>query len=296
MNAGPDSAPVVPNTEECWADVAGYRMRYLRAGNGPAVLLIHGLMAYSFSWRNAIPALAPMRTVLAPDLLGSGFSDQPNNLDYSLTASAQRLWTVLDRLGVATADIVGSSLGGGIAVRMTAMQPERVGKLVLAAPINPWSRHGRWVSRLLATAIGAGMFMGSLGLIRATGNFWLKRLYGDPKRLTPGTLEGYAAPLKKRSAWEYGLTIMKHWRESMRQLRQDYSAIADKKTLLIWGDRDVAVLPKSAEALLARMKNARLVMMNGVGHVPYDEVPEEFNRELKRFLDEEEGGAAAPPG
>ncbi len=286
MHAGPDFAPVVPNTEECWAEVAGYRMRYLRAGNGPSVLLIHGLMAYSFSWRHTIPALAPTRTVIAPDLLGTGFSDQPRDLDYGLTASAQRLWTFLDGLNVADTDIVGSSLGGGIAVRMTAIAPHRVNKLVLAAPVNPWSRHGRWITRLLATAIGAGMFMSSLGLIRATGNFWLKRLYGDPKLVAPGTLEGYAAPLVKKSAWEYGMAIIKRWRESMHQLREDYKAIGQKKTLLIWGDRDPAVLPNSALAILERMPNARLVMMNGVGHIPYDEVPDEFNRELINFLSE----------
>jgi pimeloyl-ACP methyl ester carboxylesterase len=52
-------------------------MRYLRAGSGPPLVLLHGLMGYSFSWRFAIPALAPLRTCYAPDLLGAGFSDRP---------------------------------------------------------------------------------------------------------------------------------------------------------------------------------------------------------------------------
>lgn len=284
MNAGPNSAPVVVNTEECWAELAGHRMRYLRAGNGPPVLLIHGLMAYSFSWRHTIPALAPVRAVYAPDMLGTGFSDQPSELDYGLTASAQRLWTFLDQRGVADLDIVGSSLGGGIAVSMTAMAPQRVNKLVLAAPINPWSRHGLWITRVLATRPAAKMFLSSLPLIEATGNFWLKRLYGDPKRVAPGTLEGYALPLANKSAWEYGMAVVKHWRESMSQLEQDYVTIGDKKTLLVWGDRDPAVRPKSALAILARMKNAKLVTMQGIGHIPYDESPAEFNRILMDFL------------
>ena len=286
MNAGSFSAPAVPAAEECWAEVAGHRMRFLRAGNGPPVLLIHGLMAYSFSWRWTIPALAPMRTVIAPDLLGTGFSDQPLDLDVGLTAQAERLWKLLNGLGVSTTDIVGSSLGGGIAVHMTATFPGRVNKLVLAAPINPWSRHGRWITRVLATRPASKMFLSSLPLIRATGDFWLKRLYGDPTRVAAGTLEGYAAPLVNDSAWEYGVAVVKHWRESMRQLERDYSTVGNKKTLLIWGDRDPAVRPKSALAILARMKNARLLMMSGVGHIPYDEVPDEFNREVKNFLEE----------
>lgn len=284
MNAGPTSAPAVPDAEERWATLSGYQMRYLCAGNGPPVLLIHGLMAYSFSWRLTIPALAPIRTVYAPDLLGTGFSEHPADLDSGLNAQAARLWKFLDDLGVKTTDIVGSSLGGGIAVRMAAISPERVNKLVLAAPINPWSRHGLWITRALATRSGRRTFMSALPLIRATGNFWLKRLYGDPKRIAPGTLEGYAAPLEQKSSWQYGMSIIRHWRESMRQLQADYSALGDKPTLLVWGDRDPAVLPQSAGAILERMPNARLVMLPGVGHIPYDEAPEAFNRALTDFL------------
>ena len=278
------SAPVVPAAEECWATVAGHRMRYLRAGSGPPVLLIHGLTAYSFSWRTAIPALSSIRTVYAPDQLGSGFSSQPAELDYGITASAARLWQWLDGLGIVTTDIVGSSLGGGIAVRMTASAPNRVNKLVLAAPVNPWSRHGRWFTRVLARPLGSKVFMSSLPLIRASGNFWLKRLFGDPKRIAPGTLEGYAVPLAQRSAWEYGMAVMKHWRGDMRQLEQDYASLADNPALLIWGDRDIAVRVSSASEIVKRMPRAELKIMKGVGHIPYDEVPEDFNRLLTEFL------------
>jgi len=276
--------PVVPGAEECWSTVSGYRMRYLRAGSGPPVLLIHGLSAYSFSWRQVIPALSSIRTVFAPDLLGSGFSDQPRDLDYGMTPAAQRLWQWLDGLGVANTDIIGSSLGGGISVRMTAMAPDRVNKFVLAAPVNPWSRHGRFVTRMLATRAGAAMFMASLPLIRASGKFWLKRLFGDPKRIAPGTLEGYSAPLEQRSAWEYSMSVMRYWKSDLRHLEQDYASLSDKHALLIWGDRDVAVNLSSAREILKRMPQAELKVMNGVGHIPYDETPEEFSRLVREFL------------
>jgi pimeloyl-ACP methyl ester carboxylesterase len=276
--------PVVPGAEECWSTVAGYKMRYLRAGTGPPVLLIHGLSAYSFSWRQVIPALSSIRTVFAPDLLGSGFSDQPRDLDYGMTASAQRVWQWLDRLAVGSIDLVGSSLGGGISVRMTALAPERVKKLVLAAPVNPWSRHGRLATRVLATRTGTKIFMGGVPLIQATGNFWLKRLFGDPRRIAPGTLEGYSAPLAKRSAWEYGMALMPHWRADLRQLAEDYARLADKRALLIWGDRDIAVDPSSAQEILKRMPRVDLKILKGVGHIPYDEVPDEFSRIVREFL------------
>ena len=284
MHVGPLTAPVVPAIEECWAIVAGHRMRYLRAGSGPPILLIHGLMAYSFSWRFVIPELTAFRTVYAPDLLGTGFSDHPDGMDFSVTAAAQRLWEFLDGVGVDRTDLVGSSLGGGIAARMAAMAPQRVNKLVLAAPVNPWSRHGRLIVRLLATRPGSRMFVTMLPLIRATGEVWLKRLFGDPERIRPGTLAGYTTPLLQPTAWEYGLSIMRNWRDDMNQLERDYAALSEKPALLVWGDRDRAVLCSSGMQILKRMPKARLEVLGGVGHIPYEEVPDEFNRLLVDFL------------
>ncbi|HVZ16041.1 MAG TPA: alpha/beta hydrolase, partial [Terriglobales bacterium] len=251
---------------------------------GPPILLIHGLMAYSFSWRFAIPALAPVRTVYAPDLLGTGYSDHPSDIDYSITAAADRLWNFLDQLDVTNVDIVGSSLGGGIAVRMAASQPERVKKLVLAAPVNPWSRHGRLIVRMLATQPGGKMFIAFVPLIQASGELWLKRLFGDPKRICPGTLEGYSSPLLETSAWNYGLAIMANFRQDLDDLQRDYAALANKPVMLIWGTCDRAVHFSSAKEIMKRIPNARLEAMRGVGHIPYDEAPEEFNRLLLDFL------------
>ena len=284
MNAGPIAPPVLPDTEECWAEVDNHRMRYLRAGTGPPILLIHGLMAYSFSWRLTIPTLASMRTIYAPDLLGTGYSDHPAEMDFSITASAQRLWEFLDTIGVIKADIVGSSLGGAIGTRMAASHPERVNKLVLVSPVNPWSRHGRWIARLLATKPGGRMFVGMLPLIRATGDFWLKRLFGDPERIPPGTLEGYTMPLLQPTAWDYGLSIMKSWKRDLLQLESDYSALANTDALLVWGSRDRAVYVSSAKEMRKRMSKAKLTVFEGAGHMPYEEVPDDFNRELVSFL------------
>src|SRR5579863_9235903 len=83
--------------EECWIDFDGSRMRYLRAGSGPALILLHGLMGYSFSWRFAMSALAPYRTLYAPDMLGAGFSDRPR-IDHSMRETALRVLKFAERL------------------------------------------------------------------------------------------------------------------------------------------------------------------------------------------------------
>src|SRR4029079_8659145 len=146
--------PVMSGAEECWANVGGHRMRYLRAGSGSPLLLIHGLMGYSFSWRFNIADLAPIRTVYAPDLVGTGYSARPQGLDCSCRACAERVFEFLDQEGIRSVDLVGTSHGGGVAVMMAATRPERIKRLVLVAPVNPWSKHGLWITKILATRFG----------------------------------------------------------------------------------------------------------------------------------------------
>src|SRR5947209_8206597 len=85
--------------EECWMEIDGARMRYLRAGSGPALILLHGLLGYSFSWRYTMPALAPYAAIYAPDMMGAGFSDRPSGLDHSLRGTARQLLRFVEGLG-----------------------------------------------------------------------------------------------------------------------------------------------------------------------------------------------------
>ena len=105
-----------PPVEELFADVDGARMRYLRAGTGPPLILLHGLMGYSFSWRFTIPALARYATVYAVDSVGTGFSDRPAGLNCSLRSGADRLLSFLDAVGVRSFDLLGTSYGGAVAM------------------------------------------------------------------------------------------------------------------------------------------------------------------------------------
>ncbi len=123
--------------EERWITLDGARMRYLYAGSGPALLLVHGLLGYSFSWRFSIPTLAQHATVYAVDLLGTGFSDRPPDLDCSFRASAQRLLRFMDTTGIANCDLLGTSHGGAVSMMLAALAPERIRRLILVDPVNP---------------------------------------------------------------------------------------------------------------------------------------------------------------
>ena len=87
-------------------------MRYLCGGSGPALVLVHGLLGYSFSWRHALPVLSERATVYAVDMLGVGFSDRPPNLNCCFRAHAERLLRFLDSVGVTSCDLLGTSHGG----------------------------------------------------------------------------------------------------------------------------------------------------------------------------------------
>jgi len=106
--------------------VDGLQVRFWRAGTGPALVLMHGLLGYSFSWRHVIPILARNREVFAPDMPGSGFSECDPGLDCRLSSTAQRLLGFLDATGVASCDLVGSSYGGATAMILAALAPSRV--------------------------------------------------------------------------------------------------------------------------------------------------------------------------
>src|SRR5579863_35053 len=102
--------------EECWMDLDGSRMRYLRAGSGHPLILLHGLLGYSFSWRYAMPALAPYATLFAPDMLGAGFSGRPSGIDHSMRGTARRVLQFAEKLGLSTFDLLGTSRGGAVAM------------------------------------------------------------------------------------------------------------------------------------------------------------------------------------
>lgn len=112
--------------------IHGYRRAYRMAGEGPAILLIHGIGDSSATWADLIPRLARHHTVIAPDLLGHGASDKPR-ADYSVPAYANGIRDLMGVLGIERATLVGHSLGGGVAMQFAYQYPERTDRLILVS-------------------------------------------------------------------------------------------------------------------------------------------------------------------
>jgi pimeloyl-ACP methyl ester carboxylesterase len=272
------------SAEENWITLDGARMRYLRAGAGPPLLLVHGLLGYSFSWRFAIPVLARHSTVYAIDMLGTGFSDRPPGLDCSLKASAKRLLGFMDKTGLASCDLLGTSHGGAVAMMAAVLAPGRIRRLILVNPVNPWAGHGKHLTVFLSNPLVAPLFLTLASRVRILDEFYLRRMFGDPRRIPLDSLEGYRKPMRIPGSFEYGLAVAQSWNRDLRELERMLPGIAHLPILLIWGTLDRLVDPASAAQLKQQFKDCRLVMFEGAGHLPYEEVPGEFNRAVAEFL------------
>lgn len=265
-------------------EVEGARMRYLRVGSGPAIILLHGLLGYSFSWRFTMPALAPYATVYAPDLLGAGFSDRAPGIDHSMSATARRVLQFAKKLGLASFDLLGTSRGGAVAMAAAAVSSARVHRLILVAPVNPYSKHGRWIAPFFGTRLGARLFRATISRMNFLYSYWHARMYGDRRRIPAGTLEGYMAPLAIPGLFEHGLGIVRTWTADLRELETLMPKLAEIPTLLMWGGADTAVCTSSAAQLAKHFRNMRTIIFPGIGHLPYEECAEEFNSALIEFL------------
>jgi pimeloyl-ACP methyl ester carboxylesterase len=264
-------------------------MRYLRAGSGPALILLHGLLGYSFSWRFTMPALAPYATVYALDMLGSGFSDRAYALDYSMRACAKRVVRFAEQLRLSFVDLLGTSHGGGVAMMaadefLAAGSRVKLNSLVLVAPVNPFSSHGKRLAPFLGTPLGAALFRLTFPRMPFLFPYAHRRMYGNRNDIPPGTLEGYMAPLAIPGLFEHGLRIVRTWTEDLAELETVLPKLASVPTLLLWGGDDPAVYASSARRLAQYFLKPQTVIFPGVGHLPYEECPEEFNRALLEFL------------
>jgi pimeloyl-ACP methyl ester carboxylesterase len=283
-----DERALIPGAEERKVTLDGVRWRYLHAGTGPPLLLIHGFLGYSFSWRFNIQQLSRYFSVYAIDLPGCGFSQRTSKPECSLAGDAEALLRFMEHLGIENANVVGSSRGGGLAILLAALcvkrAPLRLRRLILVSPINPWSSNGRMLTRVLGTSAGGVYLVHVQPRLTMLARRYFKALYGDVKRIVPGSFEGYSAGFNLPGSFEHVLRIVRSWHRDLADVEQSLPVIGNFPTLLLWGARDTAVYPSSIHQLQRYLKNSALIVLRGVGHLPYEEVPEDFNRIVCDFL------------
>ena len=274
----------VPTHEDGFVDVKGVRVHFVHAGAGRPILLLHGLAGSTRNWRTSMGALARVASVYAIDQVNMGKSQRVRGLDAGLEATADRVAETMDALGLVVADIAGHSHGGAVALMLAARHPERVSRMILVAPANPYSHVGDWLARAYDTPIGKALARVGPYLPRRILLAALSRMYGDPKRASGSVLENYTEGLRIRGTMQHILKIVHGWFPNMERLAAALPRVANIAILLLWGDRDRAVDPASAVYLQRVLPQAELHVVKGAGHVVFEEMPEEANRIMVEWL------------
>lgn len=273
----------------------GRRLCYRVGGEGPGVVLVHGLGGAATNWSRLARLLAQRFRVLVPDLPGHGNSE-PLPRPGGLEAFAGAVRACLDAEGMAQAAVVGHSLGGAVAIRLALAEPACVSALVLAAGagISSTTRRAKAGLRLLGILRPSRLAARYRRQVAASG--LLKRvcfglLAGDPRALSAeavlGFLEGAAAATDTATA--AAALVADDPRRELHALRCP--------VLVLWGARDW-FLPLADGFELARRLRAPLRVLPDTGHLLIAERPEECASLIAAFLDRaatyEVGGGEEP--
>jgi pimeloyl-ACP methyl ester carboxylesterase len=263
--ANAQAPPAMP--PEKVAVVMGEHIHYYEAGQGPVVILLHGLGSNAGIWVNNIVPLAAHYHVYAPDQIGFGHSDKPL-LDYKIQTFVEFLQGFMESQNIQKAVLVGNSLGGWIATDFTAQHPDLVSKLVL---VNSAGLHfGQGPVPDLNPSSLAGMRQ-VLELI-----FYNKQMVTDE-------LVHYAFTnhLKDNDGYTVQRTLAGFARD---QFEESKLASIHAPTLIIWGRNDDLIPLSKGEQFHQGIAGSKLAVIDQCGHVPELEKPAEFDRVLGEFL------------
>jgi pimeloyl-ACP methyl ester carboxylesterase len=274
--------------ERRYVSIHGHEVGYRMEGEGPVILLIHGIAGSSSAWRDVMPALARRYTVIAPDLIGHGQSAKPIG-DYSLGAYASGLRDLLRVLGLTKASIVGQSFGGGVAMQLAYQHPDCCERLVLVDS-GGLGREVSWMLRFM-TLPASEYLMPVLfpSFVRERGNDISRMLHRRGIRMA-GVAEmwrSYASlteSVNRQSFIRTLRSVIDPGGQTVSALDRLYLA-GEIPTMIVWGDRDSIIPVSHAYAAHQAIPGSRLEIIEGAGHFPHVEAPERFLEVLIDFLE-----------
>ncbi len=285
-------------------ELHGHRMALTDVGSGPPILLVHGMMSARTTWADQWDRLAADHRVVAPDLFGHGESDKPLG-DYSLGAHAASLRDLLDALDVPSATVVGHSLGGGIAMQLAYLFPERVDRLVLVSS----GGLGRELNPLLraATLPGSEFVLPVLasGWLHGVGDSALRlwRRVGLPA-VSPSSTQAWQSLTSladadtRRAFLATSRSVIDAGGQTV-SARSRLSGLTAREVLLIWGAGDRMIPSSHLEAARAELPHSRVAILPRSGHFPHLDEPDRFAAVLADFVrapDRPAGEITAPAG
>src|SRR3712207_2241119 len=274
--------------EERNVEVDGLPIRYLTAGMGPPLVLLHGAGDNALDWRWVMPDLAATHRIYAPDLPGSPDSARPA-ADYSPAYFERFVAAFVDALEIGPATFVGNSLGGLIALRLALSKPARVTALVLVDSAG------------LGHAINPAFTSVNVpGLSEAAVPFWrtpvgaYQRAWGRTALLfahPPGSVpRQWLAEQCRLALWpgylEAHMAVLRALVNPLgqREVLVDHLPSLKIPTLVVWGARDRVFPESQAREAVARLPEGSLALIPDCGHMPHVECPDRFLAALGEFI------------
>ena len=257
-----------------WTDVAGIRVGFEQAGDGPPLVLVHGALSDSRVWRGQLDALSDGFTVVAWDAPGCGQSEDPSE-SFRLPEYADALAGLIAALGLGQANVLGHSFGGALALELALRHPATVATLILVGGYAGWagSLPASEVKRRLAFAIDTADRLPGHFEPESMSGLFSKQLPPEA-RATLRTTMAESRPVAARSM-AYAL--------AEADLRDGISSLR-VPTLLVYGSADERSPLTVADDLQRRIPMSSLVVLPELGHECYLEDPDRFNAEVRDFL------------
>jgi pimeloyl-ACP methyl ester carboxylesterase len=294
VSATPEPPPSALIFDEWEIELHGHRVIYRIAGDGPPVVLIHGMVNSSRHWERVALQLADRYTVVAPDLIGHGDSAAVRG-DYSLGAHACSIRDLLTTIGIDRATVVGHSLGGGIAMQFFYQFPQRVERLALVSS----GGLGHDVSPMLRGAAlpgaAAGIWLVANRRVRAAVEGAADRMVarGSRKAVYLQAIARAMRPLEESVARRAFLQTLR----SVIDVRGQHVSAIDRlyllgelPTLIVWGERDNTIPMSHGLAAHELIPNSRFVTLPKAAHFPNLEDPDGLAAALLDWLDTTEPG------
>jgi pimeloyl-ACP methyl ester carboxylesterase len=271
-----------------FALVDGVRVHYQEVGasSKPPILLIHGFTASNLVWSDVLLQIAEAGfRVIAPDLVGFGFSGKPKWGEYTIDSQARMIVGLMDYLGIKNATLIGSSYGGAVAATCALDYPERVERLVLVDAVANDRAKSQLLLRLAASPLMGNLISPLLLSAQSVVRRRRRTIYAPENThlLNEKRFRAHHRPLRASSTQRAVLRTLRGWRAE--RIEREAHRI-EQPTLLIWGQDDLEIPLANGRRLFERMPNSRLVVFHRCGHMPMEEYPQEFVELVADFCSE----------
>lgn len=274
--------PFSPN----YFHVNGQKLHYIDEGRGKTILFVHGTPSWSFEYRNIIKQLASSYRCIAPDHIGFGLSDKPEQYDYTTRNHSKTLEQFILEKNLQDLTLVVHDFGGPIGLNVTIQHPERVSRLAI---LNTWLWSSakdpdfKKMSRMLKNPLLPFLYR----YLNFSARYILPNSFGE-KKLSKELLTQYTRPFANKKqrygplAFAHSLLNDQEWFEELWNKKE---FISGKPALFIWGMKDPVVKPSNLKKFQSGFPNSQTVQLEQCGHFPQEEEPHIVSESIHDFLE-----------